>query len=306
MIDRLGTASDREIAEELGLSFSVRRKRFLLGIPPAHPPAHVRAEIAKWTPNVPSWVFPLTSILIPWSVPRSHRAAQSPRSRAGAPDRSAPLDHRQPAQGVGCRSRATLAEAPPPLHSPQKLALVEARRPAGLAGERGHRLAPRAPAGSSLGPPRLASGDRILKMERRGQAVDRHGRTWTGAIVHKSEAAAEDFRFWFVGMTPEERVLAVGDCLLSALKARASMLSRDYEEFLESLNAHGVRYLVVGAHAVALYARPRATKDLDIYIEPTQEDAEQVWHRSGASSAGPISRSRSRIFSLLTSSCSSV
>ena len=57
-------------------------------------------------------------------------------------------------------------------------------------------------------------------MERRGQAVDRHGRTWIGAIVHKSEAAAEDFRFWFDGMTPEERVVAVGDCLLSALKAQ--------------------------------------------------------------------------------------
>lgn len=54
------------------------------------------------------------------------------------------------------------------------------------------------------------------------------------------------------------------------------MPSRDYEEFLESLNAHGARYLVIGAHAVALYARPRATKDLDIYIEPTQENAAQV------------------------------
>jgi len=44
---------------------------------------------------------------------------------------------------------------------------------------------------------------------------------------------------------------------------------RDFEEFLESCNADGVRYLVVGAHAVAFHARPRATKDLDVYVEPT-------------------------------------
>lgn len=54
------------------------------------------------------------------------------------------------------------------------------------------------------------------------------------------------------------------------------MRSRDYEEFLASLNANGVRYLIVGAHAVALHARPRATKDLDIFIEPTSDNADRV------------------------------
>lgn len=54
------------------------------------------------------------------------------------------------------------------------------------------------------------------------------------------------------------------------------MSSRDYEEFLESLNAHEVRYLVVGAHAVAFHARPRATKDLDLLIEPTAENAQRT------------------------------
>ena len=42
------------------------------------------------------------------------------------------------------------------------------------------------------------------------------------------------------------------------------MPSQDYEEFIAALNAHGVRYRVVGAHAVAFHARPRATRDLDI------------------------------------------
>ena len=59
-------------------------------------------------------------------------------------------------------------------------------------------------------------------------------------------------------------------------RRKAAMRSRDYEEFLESLNANGVRYLVVGAHAVAFHARPRATKDLDILIDPSPSNAERV------------------------------
>jgi predicted nucleotidyltransferase len=54
------------------------------------------------------------------------------------------------------------------------------------------------------------------------------------------------------------------------------MAPRDYEEFIAALNAHGVRYLVVGAHAVAFHARPRATKDLDILVEPTPTNARKV------------------------------
>jgi len=51
---------------------------------------------------------------------------------------------------------------------------------------------------------------------------------------------------------------------------------RDYEEFIAALNAHGVRYLIIGAHAVALHARPRATKDLDILIDATPANGRKV------------------------------
>lgn len=57
-------------------------------------------------------------------------------------------------------------------------------------------------------------------MKQRGQAVDRHGRTWTATVVSESEAEEADFRFWHEGLSPEERVNAVQDCLLSALKAK--------------------------------------------------------------------------------------
>lgn len=54
------------------------------------------------------------------------------------------------------------------------------------------------------------------------------------------------------------------------------MSSRDYEEFLESCGKNDVRYLIVGAHAVAHHARPRSTKDLDLWIEPSNENAERL------------------------------
>src|SRR6058998_1580149 len=72
------------------------------------------------------------------------------------------------------------------------------------------------------------------------------------------------------------------------------MASRDYEEFIAALNAHGVRYLIVGAHAVALHARPRATLDLDILVERTPVNARR-WLKAlslffDGASVGPRSR----------------
>ena len=54
------------------------------------------------------------------------------------------------------------------------------------------------------------------------------------------------------------------------------MLSRDFKEFIESLNASNVRYLVVGGYAVALHGCPRYTKDLDVWIEPKIQNANNV------------------------------
>jgi hypothetical protein len=42
------------------------------------------------------------------------------------------------------------------------------------------------------------------------------------------------------------------------------------------LNRHAVKALVVGAHAVAFHAKPRFTKDFDLFVEPTPENAERV------------------------------
>ena len=54
------------------------------------------------------------------------------------------------------------------------------------------------------------------------------------------------------------------------------MAFHDYEEFIAAFNAHKVRYLLVGAHAVAYHARPRATKDLDVLIDPSPANARRA------------------------------
>lgn len=66
----------------------------------------------------------------------------------------------------------------------------------------------------------MGEGGSIPPVETRGQATDRHGRTWVARIVSQDEAEEEDFRFWYEELTPEERVRAVEDCLLTSLKAR--------------------------------------------------------------------------------------
>ncbi len=53
-------------------------------------------------------------------------------------------------------------------------------------------------------------------------------------------------------------------------------VSSDSEELLACLNARGVRAVVVGAHAVAFHAKPRFTKDLDVLVEPTAQNARRV------------------------------
>jgi predicted nucleotidyltransferase len=54
------------------------------------------------------------------------------------------------------------------------------------------------------------------------------------------------------------------------------MLNQDFREFVKSLNDNLVRFLVVGGYAVALHGYPRYTKDLDIWIELTVENAARI------------------------------
>lgn len=53
-------------------------------------------------------------------------------------------------------------------------------------------------------------------------------------------------------------------------------LPPDWSAFLSVLKRHGVRFLLVGAHALAAHGRPRATQDLDVLVAPTAANARKV------------------------------
>jgi hypothetical protein len=57
-------------------------------------------------------------------------------------------------------------------------------------------------------------------MARRRQVRDPRGRIWTAVKVRRQDAEAEDFHFWYDGLTPEQRVEVVAEALESCLKTR--------------------------------------------------------------------------------------
>lgn len=54
------------------------------------------------------------------------------------------------------------------------------------------------------------------------------------------------------------------------------MLNQDFKEFIQSLNDNGVRYLIIGGYAVALHGYPRYTKDMDVWVEPSPDNAARM------------------------------
>jgi hypothetical protein len=58
-------------------------------------------------------------------------------------------------------------------------------------------------------------------------------------------------------------------------------MTGDWADVLVALMEAGARFLVVGAHALAVQGVPRATQDLDVWVDPTPENAERVWQALG-------------------------
>ena len=50
----------------------------------------------------------------------------------------------------------------------------------------------------------------------------------------------------------------------------------DFRDFIELLNKHEVRYLLIGAFAVAAHGYPRYTKDIDVLIDEERDNAEKM------------------------------
>ena len=51
---------------------------------------------------------------------------------------------------------------------------------------------------------------------------------------------------------------------------------QDFEDLLELLDRHEVRYLVIGGLAFIYHAKPRYTKDMDLWIGPDPENVDRA------------------------------
>jgi hypothetical protein len=67
------------------------------------------------------------------------------------------------------------------------------------------------------------------------------------------------------------------------------MQNQDFRDLFAAFNAHGVEYLVVGAHALAVHGHIRATKDLDLWVRPTPDNAARLM-KALASFGAPIEK----------------
>lgn len=54
-------------------------------------------------------------------------------------------------------------------------------------------------------------------------------------------------------------------------------MNPDFRDLLAEFNAHGVEFLVVGAHALAAHGLVRATKDLDVWVRPDPVNARRAF-----------------------------
>lgn len=53
-------------------------------------------------------------------------------------------------------------------------------------------------------------------------------------------------------------------------------IQQDFKELLELFNRHKVEYIIVGSYALAYYGSPRYTGDIDLYVNPSRENAEKI------------------------------
>jgi len=73
------------------------------------------------------------------------------------------------------------------------------------------------------------------------------------------------------------------------------MLNEDYREMLQILLRNEVKFLVVGAYAMAAYGYPRATGDFDIWVDTTLENSQRIY-KSVSDFGAPLSEITERTF----------
>ncbi len=73
------------------------------------------------------------------------------------------------------------------------------------------------------------------------------------------------------------------------------MLNPDFRDILSAFGNAGVEYLLVGAYAMAAHGQPRATGDIDLWVNPAPDNAGRVM-RALAAFGAPLSEVNQKDF----------
>jgi hypothetical protein len=63
-------------------------------------------------------------------------------------------------------------------------------------------------------------------------------------------------------------------------------LPEDFVSLIAHFESFGVKYMIIGAHAVGVYGRPRSTEDSDLFVEPSVENGERIYAALKAFNSG--------------------
>ncbi|MGA8808413.1 MAG: hypothetical protein WB973_11095 [Thermoanaerobaculia bacterium] len=112
---------------------------------------------------------------------------------------------------------------------------------------------------------------------------------WLRRCASFAEEAVADREYWSA-FAPDERVALIADLRRewNTMNGVSEPPSRDFKDFLELLVQHDAKALIIGAFAVAFHAKPRFTKDLDIFVEATPDNAERLLNAIDAFGFGAL------------------
>jgi hypothetical protein len=57
-----------------------------------------------------------------------------------------------------------------------------------------------------------------------------------------------------------------------------NIFKEDFRDFIDQLNGHAVKYILVGGYSVILHGYSRTTGDMDIWVERTSENYKKIRH----------------------------
>ncbi len=109
-----------------------------------------------------------------------------------------------------------------------------------------------------------------------------------GVTVKMSFKAASDHVSFYKGKTPNERLEAACFIINSIFhnqkmnrnytfsRMSNNIFNPDFFEFLQLLEKHAVRYVLVGGYAVILHGYVRSTGDIDLWLEKSKDNFQKL------------------------------